>query len=239
MSYTTGEIAKLCGVTVRTVQFYDKEGLLKPDGTSEGGRRLYGEGSVKTLQIICAYKSLGFSLAEIKRVISEKDEGAKSLLLLLEDKERELGAELEELTLRRDSLRLFKERLSSGLAVPPETLFDVRKIMEGKKRYKSAIIIMATYGVLGFGAEVTAIVLWAVMGLWIPFAVIYPCIIALAVVLVYVYYRSAAYVCRDCGKKFVPGFWQMLFAKHTPRTRKLTCPHCGAKKYHLETYRDE
>ena len=33
MSYTTGEIAKLCGVTVRTVQFYDKEGLLRPDGT--------------------------------------------------------------------------------------------------------------------------------------------------------------------------------------------------------------
>ena len=43
MSYSTGEIAALCQVSVRTVQFYDKEGLLKPETRSEGGRRLYGE----------------------------------------------------------------------------------------------------------------------------------------------------------------------------------------------------
>ena len=34
MSYTTGELAKLCGVTVRTVQFYDNQGLLKPEALS-------------------------------------------------------------------------------------------------------------------------------------------------------------------------------------------------------------
>lgn len=39
MSYSTGEIAELCGVTVRTVQYYDREGLLKPERFSEGGRK--------------------------------------------------------------------------------------------------------------------------------------------------------------------------------------------------------
>ena len=39
--YSTGEIAKLCGITVRTVQYYDQRGLLIPTELSEGGRRMY------------------------------------------------------------------------------------------------------------------------------------------------------------------------------------------------------
>ena len=38
--YTTGEIAKLCGVSVRTVQYYDSRNILVPSALSEGGRRL-------------------------------------------------------------------------------------------------------------------------------------------------------------------------------------------------------
>ena len=38
--YTTGEIAKLCGVTVRTVQYYDKRGILVPSELSEGGKTM-------------------------------------------------------------------------------------------------------------------------------------------------------------------------------------------------------
>ncbi len=38
MSYSTAEIAELCGATVRTVQYYDREGLLKPERFSEGGK---------------------------------------------------------------------------------------------------------------------------------------------------------------------------------------------------------
>ena len=41
--YTTGEIAKLCGVSVRTVQYYDSRNILVPSELSEGGRRLYSE----------------------------------------------------------------------------------------------------------------------------------------------------------------------------------------------------
>ena len=39
--YTTGEVARRCGVTVRTVQYYDEKGLLPPAFTTEGGRRVY------------------------------------------------------------------------------------------------------------------------------------------------------------------------------------------------------
>lgn len=39
--YTTGEIAKLCGVSVRTVQYYDTRGILTPSELTEGGRRIF------------------------------------------------------------------------------------------------------------------------------------------------------------------------------------------------------
>ena len=48
--YTTGEIAKLCGVSVRTVQYYDTRGILIPSSLTEGGRRLYTEADVGPLK---------------------------------------------------------------------------------------------------------------------------------------------------------------------------------------------
>ena len=51
--YTTGEIAKLCAVTVRTVQYYDKRGILVPSALSEGGRRLYSDDDLSRMKVIC------------------------------------------------------------------------------------------------------------------------------------------------------------------------------------------
>ena len=56
--YTTGELAKLCGVTVRTVQYYDTRGILVPSELSEGGRRLYTEGDLKRMRIIWFLREL-------------------------------------------------------------------------------------------------------------------------------------------------------------------------------------
>ena len=68
---TVGEVAKKMGVTVRTLQYYDKEGLLSPTAESEGGRRLYTDKDLITLHQIISLKSLGFSLIDIKeRLIS-------------------------------------------------------------------------------------------------------------------------------------------------------------------------
>ena len=63
---TVGEIAKRMGVTVRTLQYYDKEGVLPPSSESEGGRRLYTNKDIVRLNHIQSMKYLGFSLADIK-----------------------------------------------------------------------------------------------------------------------------------------------------------------------------
>lgn len=68
---TVGEVAKRMGVTVRTLQYYDKEGVLSPSSESAGGRRLYTDKDLIKLHQILSFKSLGFSLEDIKnRLIS-------------------------------------------------------------------------------------------------------------------------------------------------------------------------
>ena len=61
-----GQAAKKMGVTVRTLQYYDREGLLSPSAESEGGRRLYADKDVIKLYQILSLKHLGFSLDDIK-----------------------------------------------------------------------------------------------------------------------------------------------------------------------------
>lgn len=68
---TVGELAKKMNTTVRTLQYYDKEGLLSPSAESDGGRRLYTEKDIILLHQIQSMKYLGFSLDDIKnRLIS-------------------------------------------------------------------------------------------------------------------------------------------------------------------------
>lgn len=66
---SVGEVAKKIGVTVRTLQYYDKIGLLSPSAESEGGRRLYTDKDLVMLHQIISLKSLGFSLDDIKHCL--------------------------------------------------------------------------------------------------------------------------------------------------------------------------
>lgn len=65
--YTTGDVASAAGLTVRTVQYYDNIGLLRSPGRTEGGRRYYTDDDLIRLEQIVLYKSLGFSLEQIKK----------------------------------------------------------------------------------------------------------------------------------------------------------------------------
>ena len=74
--YTTGELAKLCGVSVRTVQYYDTRGILVPSELSEGGRRLYSEDDLKLMKIICFLREAGLAINSIGELLSEQDPGS-------------------------------------------------------------------------------------------------------------------------------------------------------------------
>ncbi len=67
--FTAGEIARIAGVSLRTIRFYDTRGLLKPVAYSDAGYRYYDQDSLLKLQRILMLKYLGFSLAEIEEMM--------------------------------------------------------------------------------------------------------------------------------------------------------------------------
>ncbi len=73
MYYLIGEFAEITGVTVRTLHYYDEKGLLKPEKDLDSGHRRYKYDDLIQLQKITTFKFLGFSLKEIKKLITQKD----------------------------------------------------------------------------------------------------------------------------------------------------------------------
>ena len=70
---TVKEVSKLTGVSIRTLQYYDKIGLLKPAEYTESGYRLYDDTALEMLQQILLFKELEFPLKEIREIISRPD----------------------------------------------------------------------------------------------------------------------------------------------------------------------
>ena len=110
---TTGELAKRMGVTVRTLQHYDREGLLAPSCISEGGRRLYMNKDVVKIHQILSLKHLGFSLSDIKSRLISLDKPAEVADILTEQAaivQKKIEALSESLnaleTLREEVLRM-------------------------------------------------------------------------------------------------------------------------------------
>ncbi|MDE5820496.1 MAG: MerR family transcriptional regulator [Lachnospiraceae bacterium] len=70
---TTSQVAKLTNVSVRTLQYYDEIGLLKPSETTPSGYRLYDDEALQTLQQILFFKELDFKLKDIRDILQKPD----------------------------------------------------------------------------------------------------------------------------------------------------------------------
>jgi len=69
--YTVGKVARLSGVTIRTLHHYDEIGLLSPGGRSDAGYRLYEDSDLERLRTILLYRELGFDLTQISTIIDD------------------------------------------------------------------------------------------------------------------------------------------------------------------------
>ena len=67
------QVAKLTGVSIRTLQYYDEIGLLKPSEVTAAGYRMYDDNALQALQQILFFKELGFPLKEIKEILEKPD----------------------------------------------------------------------------------------------------------------------------------------------------------------------
>jgi DNA-binding transcriptional MerR regulator len=71
--YTVKKLAKLSGISIRTLRFYDEIGLLKPAYYGDNKYRYYEEEQLLMLQQILFFRELGFSLANIQKIVSSSD----------------------------------------------------------------------------------------------------------------------------------------------------------------------
>ncbi len=235
-TYSTGEIARLCGVTVRTVQYYDTRALLVPTATTEGGRRLYSEEDVRRLHIICYLRELGLSIDAIAGLLRE--EHPETVIdTLLDEQEHTLRGELLEQQARLDRLSDLRRELRGIEQFSVESIGDAVHLMAHKQRLRRVRILVTVVGILMDLVEVSTAALWVLTGNWLPFAIGMPFVILSGICISAFYFNRTAYICPACHTVFHPSLRKSLWARHTPRTRTLTCPHCHRKGSCMETYR--
>jgi len=104
---TVGELAKKMNTTVRTLQYYDKEGLLSPSAESEGGRRLYTDKDVVTLHQIQSMKFLGFTLDDIKNRLVSLDT-PEQVADVLTEQAKAIREKIDSLSEALDAVEKFK-----------------------------------------------------------------------------------------------------------------------------------
>ncbi len=236
--YTTGEVAKLCNVSVRTVQYYDTRGILVPTALSEGGRRLYSEDDLDKMKLICFLRELELPIDSIKNLLGQ-EHPENVISMLLGEQEKRLRSEIAEKQRRADTIAQVQRSLARLPKISVESIGDIAHIMERKKQLRRLRIRMLALGLVMDAIEVSTLMLWILRGIWWPFALGMAVVVALGVYISVIYFGSTVYICPECHDIFRPKLREALFARHTPCTRKLTCPGCGYQGFCVETYGKE
>ena len=233
--YTTGEIAKLCGVTVRTVQYYDTRGILIPSELSEGGRRLYSEDDLKRLKIICFLREVNLPIEAISQILKE-EHPEKVISMLIEQQEKALSDDVQEKQEQLEKLRELKNGLKSKASYSLESIGDIAVIMESKNKLRRMRWMMILTGIPVTALQWFSIIFWIVRGVWWPFIVWIFVAAVWGILMTRYYFRHVKYICPECHTVFKPAMKEAFWANHTPTARKLTCTSCGHKGFCVEVW---
>lgn len=236
--YTTGEIAKLCGVSVRTVQYYDDRGILVPSELSEGGRRLYTEDDLKRMHIICFLREAGLPINSISALFAEKNP-ENIISILLEQQEQVLREELSERQAKLDLIEGIKREVRELDTFSVESIGDIAHVMKQKNKLNKMRVTMVLTGIPVTALQWTSIVLWITNGLWWLFVIWALVAIPWGICISKYYFNHVAYICPECHEVFKPKLKEAFWAYHTPKMRRLTCVTCGRKGLCVEVYAEK
>ena len=113
---TVGELADRVGVTVRTIQYYDQENLLKPSAKGSRNQRLYTEKDEEKLYKILCFKFMGLSITEIRESLNGFEE-TPTVKLLLDAKIADVEKEMSALMKRFATLKNLSETVKTDTEV--------------------------------------------------------------------------------------------------------------------------
>ena len=168
--YTTGEIAKLCGVSVRTVQYYDSRNIFVPSELSEGGRRLYSEDDLKRMRIICFLREAGLPINSIGELFAE-EHPEKIISILLDQQEQALREEIAEGQKKLGIIENIKRELKEVKNFSVESISDIAYVMKNKNKLRKMRWFMVLTGIPVTALQWTSIILWITNGLWWLFVI--------------------------------------------------------------------
>jgi len=233
--YTTGEIAKLCGVSVRTVQYYDSRNILVPSELSEGGRRLYSEDDLKRMRIICFLREAGVPINSIGELFAE-EHPEKVISILLDQQEQTLREEMEEQQKKLSIVETIKRELKEVRNFSVESIGDIAVVMKNRDKLRKMRWFMVLTGIPVTMLQWAAIILWITRGLWWLFAIWVCVAVPWGIVVSIQYFKRVAYICPECHEVFKPRLKEVFWAYHTPKMRRLTCTKCGYRGMCVEVY---
>lgn len=118
---SSGDLARATGNTVRTIRFYEEEGLLRPAVVSEGGHRRYTENDLERLRLISDLRELGLSLCEIRSVLEIRS-GCQTASEFALRFQQVLSGHLEQAQKRLERLRRVRKELVDAVATLDECL---------------------------------------------------------------------------------------------------------------------
>ena len=229
--YTTGEMAKLCDVSVRTVQYYDTKGILHPSDLTEGGRRLYSDGDLRKFQLICALKAIGLSLNSIKNVL-ESELSGNILTILLDGQAKLLSDEIDGRRKQLAMINAIKESIRDKAVVTVNTFLGIDGIMEKKKMARGRNKLAMVYAGAGAAAALgLSFMVWlAASRIWRGLAV-YISVAIISLLISAFPLREAAFICPKCQSIFKPSLRRAFFSTGSNKVRWMVCPECGHKDW--------
>lgn len=113
--WSVGELATLCGVTVRTLHHYDQIGLFPATERTDSGHRRYSEEDIRRLYRIRALRALGFSLEQIRQVLAASPDDARSVRRLLTDQLSALQTQAEQTRRLQHQIQALLDNMGSTL----------------------------------------------------------------------------------------------------------------------------
>ena len=125
MEYTVSQLAKMSGVSTRTLRYYDEIGLLSPARIEHNKYRIYGKKEVDLLQQILFYRELGVPLERIDQIIKAPDF----------DKRKALEEHLSALLQRKDQIESLIDNVTKTIrTLKGETIMTDKEKFEGFKK---------------------------------------------------------------------------------------------------------